>query len=271
MIVVCAVLAALGLILAVVGAARQLEAATWRRSLVTLRLRLPVGLTSADLAGWLAAVAALTHAPRGALLSTPPLVVEIIADKDGIDYRLLVPRPLQGAVLSSLGASLSGVRVEPLDRPNEVEPVNVAGVVMAAGLRLAGRHRQLAIERGDAASRALTAALQPLGSGERIVWQWTIAGAGTPPPIRSQQGSHGSDLPWWLEEQAPADADGIRAARLKQRQPLLQATARLSVVSGSRARTHALFGRTWGGVRLLNVPGSRLIRDYWPPRLAAWQ
>lgn len=271
MIVLCAVLVALGLVLGVVGAARQLEAATWRRDLVTLRLRLPVGLTSADLAGWLATVAALTHAPRGALLSTPPLVVEVIADKDGIDYRLLVPRQLQGAVLSSLGASLSGVRVEPLDSPNVAEPVSAAGVTMAAGLRLAGRHRQLAIERSDAASRALTAALQPLVRGERIVWQWTIAGAGTPPPIRSQQGNHGSDLPWWLEEQAPADADGIRAARLKQRQPLLQATARLSVVSGSRARTHALFGRTWGGVRLLNVPGSRLIRDYWPPELAAWQ
>jgi hypothetical protein len=261
----------------VLAAARQWEAAAWRGRLVAFRMRIPTGLSSEELARWLASVAALTHAPRGALLPSPPLVVEVTATTAGLDYQLLVPARLQDAVLSSIGAVLSGVRVEPLDHPPSPpvviakNPVARPGVYrMAAGLRLAGRHRQLAIERADASSRTLAAALQPLGRGERITWQWIITGAGTPPPI-SSKGIQATDLPWWLEEQAPADADGIRAARLKQRRPLLHATARLVVEAPSRARAHGLFGRAWGAVRLLNVPGSRLVRDYWPAWLVTWQ
>jgi hypothetical protein len=259
------------------SAARQWEAAVWRRRLVGFRLRIPTGLASEDLARWLASVAALTHAPRGALLPSPPLVVEISATMAGLDYQLLVPARLRDAVLSSIGAVLSGVRVEPVDQP----PAQLAAVAeaaagsstlcrMAAGLRLAGRNRQLAIERADASSRTLVAAMQPLGRGERITWQWIITSAGTPPPISSKN-TQATDLPWWLEEQAPADADGIHAARLKQRQPLLHATGRLVVESPSRARANSLFGRAWGAVRLLNVPGSRLVRDYWPAWLVARQ
>lgn len=254
--------------------ARQWEAAVWRSRLVAFRLRIPSGLASEDLARWLAAVAALTHAPRGTLLPSPPLVVEATATTAGLEYWLLVPRPLREAVLSSIGAVLSGVRIEPIAHPPVVAaPLPAApsgGCRMAAGLRLAGRHRQLAVERADTSSRTLAAALQPLRPGERVTWQWIITGAGTPPPI-STNDTRTTDLPWWLEEQAPANADGIRAARLKQRQPLLHATARLVVEAPTRARVNNLFGRAWGAVRLLNVPGSRLVRDYWPPRMVVWQ
>ncbi|WP_027861743.1 type IV secretion system DNA-binding domain-containing protein [Marmoricola sp. URHB0036] len=245
---------------------RQWEGAAWRRQLVGFRLRLPTGLTSEQIAGWLASIAALTHAPRGVLLPSPPVVIEVRGTAMGVEYQLLVPRPLRGAVLSSLAASLPAVRVE----PDEARGLTMAGVRLAAGLRLAGRHRQLAIERADLSSRTLAAALQPLRNGESIAWQWIISGSGTPPPVRTGD-STATGLPWWLEEQAPADADGLRAARLKQRQPLLNATARLVVEAPTRSRARSLFGRAWGGVRLTSVPGSRLVRDYWSATVTQWQ
>lgn len=258
-------------IASVLAALRQLEAAAWRHSLVGYRLRLPHELTAEAVTGWLASLAALTHAPRGALLPSPPVVIEVWADARGVEHHLLLPRGMRGAVLASLRAALPAVRLDALDSLHHADGRPDAPL-MAAGLRLAGRHRQLAIERAEASSRSLLAAMQPLRGQERICWQWTLTGAGTPEPIRTtSKGEGATTLPWWLEEQAPADADGIRAARLKQRQPLLHATGRLLVESGRRQRTGALFGQAWGGIRLLNVPGSRLVRDYWPARIAAWQ
>jgi Type IV secretion-system coupling protein DNA-binding domain len=249
---------------------RQWEARTWRRSLIGWRVRLPADLSIDDVTRWLAAIASLTHTPRGVLLPSPPVVVEVLADAKGIEHRLLAPKGMADAVLATLRGSLPAVRLEPLT-DNRVH-LPRSGYRTAAGLRLAGRHRQLAVERGEASSRGLVAALQPLHGQERICWQWIVTGAGTPSPVQQPQGAQAATaLPWWLEEQAPADADGLRAARLKQRQPLLTATARLVVTSGRRQRSNALFGQAWGGIRLMNVPGSRLLRDYWPAFLVERQ
>jgi hypothetical protein len=269
MTLLSAVLLGIATVALVVALARQWEAAIWRRSLVAYQLRLPAELTIEATATWLAAIAALTHAPRGTLLPSPPVVIEVRADKIGVKHCLLIPRSLADAVLASLRAALPAVRLEQLEANGHGHAEsNRRGHVFGAGLRLAGRHRQLAIERAEASSRALLAALQPLRRGERVTWQWIVTGAGTPPPVRANDSKIApTSLPWWLEEQAPADADGLRAARLKQRQPLLFATGRLVVEAGTRARVRSLFGQVWGGLRLLNVPGGRLVRDYWPAGL----
>lgn len=264
------ILAAVSLVVLVLAVARQWEAHSWRRSLIGWRVRLPADFGIDEVATWLASIASLTHAPRGALLPSPPVVVEILADSSGVEHRLLAPRGMAEAVLATLRGTLPAVRLEPL--PDIRLHLPITGYRTAAGLRLAGRHRQLAIERAEASSRGLVAAVQPLHGAERICWQWIITGAGTPSPVSQPKGGQAAtSLPWWLEEQAPADADGLRAARLKQRQPLLSATARLLTSSARQQRSHTLFRQAWGGIRLMNVPGSRLLRDYWPSYLAERQ
>lgn len=250
-------------VMLVISLARQWDAAVWRRSLVGYSLRLPTGLTVEAVTTWLGSVAALTHAPRIALLPMPPVVLEVVATADGVTYRLLVPEPAADAVLASFRAALPAVRLE---RVVEQPPDGGGRVFAAAGLRLAGRQRQLSVERTEVSSRALLAALQPLTASESVTWQWTLTGAGTPPPLTlpKQARSRATDLPWWLEEQAPVDSDGLRAARLKQRQPLLHVTGRLLVQADNRPVALRLFARCWGGVRLLNTPGARLVRGFLP-------
>jgi hypothetical protein len=252
---------------AVVVTARWLDARVWRRSLMDYRLRLPADLTMEHVTNWLSSLSAVTHAPRGALLPQPPIVMEVVADAAGVRHGLLVPRQLSGAVLASLRAALPGVRLEEV--PGLTTHGPVTGYSFAAELHLFGRRRQLAVERGEAASRALLAGLQPLRLGEVVCWQWIATGAGTPPPVRTATSGDNQavTLPWWLESEAPSDADELRAARLKQRQPLLNATGRLTVIAADRRRALTLFGQAWGNVRLLNVPGARLVRSWWPSRV----
>ena len=247
----------------VICAVRWVDARLWRRSLIGYRLRLPADIATEQVATWLASLSALTHAPRGALLPQPPLVLEVVARHTGVEHWLLVPRRMAGAVLASMRASLPGVRLEA--RQSAVDPPQ-AGFRYAVEVRLVGRRRQLAIERGEASSRALLAGLQPLQPNEVVRWQWILTGAGTPPPVRAADRSNdgAAALPWWLEASAPADADEVRAGRLKQRQPLLNASGRLTILASDRRRAMNVLGQAWGNVRLLNVPGARLVRSWWP-------
>jgi hypothetical protein len=232
MILILIVLGGAGAVGGVILGARWLAYRSWRGSLVRYVLTLPAEVTAEQAVAWVAALAAISHAPRGAVLPPPPLVIEVTATQQGVEHSLTLPSGIAGAVLASLRAALPGVRVR-----ESVLPVSPAtsGFVAAASVLLRGRRRQLAIERASAANLGQLAALQPLRRGESIRWQWIVTGTGTPEPIHSPVASQG-DLPWWLESQAPADADELRAARLKQRQPLLRVSGRLVVRAPSRAR-----------------------------------
>src|SRR5262245_58125690 len=87
-------------ILGVVLTARYLDALAWRRSLVAFTMRLPFGLSIDDIARWLTSVAAATHAPRLTLLPYPPVALEVVATRDGIQHLLLVPKQMQATILS---------------------------------------------------------------------------------------------------------------------------------------------------------------------------
>jgi hypothetical protein len=250
-------------ILAVVTGARALDAAHWRQSLVSYELWLPSDFDIEAVSNLVAAVAALTHAPRGALLPQPPVVLEALGTSRGVSYLLRLPAALEHAVLASLRAAVPGVRLKPT-----TNAYMLAGRHrVAAEVTLVGRVRQLAIERAELASRAMLAALQPVPSEADVRWQWIMTGAGTPPPISPKQAS--SDGPWWLDSAASADADELRAGRLKQRQPMLHVTGRLLVSAPTLAVARSLFARCWGGIRLLNVPGARLVRSWLPSALVA--
>jgi hypothetical protein len=247
----------------VVLATRYHDARLWRHSLTGYSLRLPSGLTIDDIARWLGAISVLTHVGRGVLLPPPPVLLEVVANSDGIAHRLFLPRQMEGAVLASLRAALPAIRLEPFaedvatSRPSR-------HIRAAAQLRLHGR-RQLSTDRSAATGQLLVASLQPLLGDEQVRWQWIMTGAPTPSPVATRRRSGAAaDLPWWLDSSAPADADELRSIRLKQREPLLNVTGRLLVEAGSYRRARTLFGRALAPVRLMNLPGAQLVRSLWP-------
>lgn len=83
-------------LLGIILGARLLEAAGWRRSLVAFRLALPSNLTAETVAEWLATVRAMVHAPRWALLPSPPIAIEVTGTADGIEHVVLVPAGFVG-------------------------------------------------------------------------------------------------------------------------------------------------------------------------------
>jgi hypothetical protein len=168
------VIASLALLIAGLAAlsavlfARAAEARAWRQSLLAFKLTLPQAMTTADVARWLVIINAATHAPRWALLPAPPVALEVVATTRGIEHFLLVPEGMRSVVLSGLGASLPGIRLNAATdyfghRPH---------FVMAAEAALSNHRRPLHAEEAATASLALLASLQPLHASEEVRVQW---------------------------------------------------------------------------------------------------
>lgn len=260
-VVVLLVVGGLVVVGLVVGA-RWWSTQDWRASLTAYRLGLPRDVAAEDVQAWLASIVSGTHAPR--LLTPPPLVLEVTATVDGIRHVLLVPSQTRGAVLSALRAALPAVRVEELPDYLARRP----RLQMAAEGRLTNLMRPLAHERAERSAAALLAAMQPLHPGETVVLQWMFVGAVTPAPATAKRPA-ATLLELLGGEDAAAEAEAARAARLKQAQPLLQACVRLGVAAESRARLYAVFGWVWGTLRGLNAPGAQVVRRHLPERLVA--
>lgn len=247
----------------VVIAARAFDAVVWRQSLTSYRLTLPSGLSVDDVAAWLGRIAASTHATRFGLLPVPPVMVTVVATRFGIRHELAVPASLASAVLAGLRAALPGVRIDELpgDQAAPVRPL------VAAEARLRGGLRPLAVERAEATSAHLLASLLPLAPGESIRLTWIVTGAGTPAPVRSDLPVSGRTLDL-LGSNYAVDSDELRAARLKQRAPLLhvvlRVVLRVGVVADGRPAAYRLFGRVWGALRGMNAPGAMVVRRLVP-------
>jgi hypothetical protein len=113
------------------------------------------------------------------------------------------------------------------------------------------------------------ATLHPVGSSSEVRLQFIFTSGGTPAPVAKDQQADDGSLPWWLERDAPADADALRAARIKQREPLLAAGLRVGVVSTSPGEAYELFGRVWSALHGTNSPGVRLVRRWLPSGIVA--
>jgi hypothetical protein len=254
-------LAGMTIMSAVLGM-RALDAWQWSRSLVALKLRLPATLTADDVSHFLEVVAATTHPPKWSLLPYPPIAFEIVATHQHITHYVLAPRALQSKLLSIIRATFPGVRVE--EAPDYV--AQKPALRMSAELKMTSTTRPLGDGRTETASAALLASMQPLNVGEEIHYQVIMTSAGTPAPIHSA--STKSQDAWWasylVEGVHPGDADAVRAARLKQRGPLLQTVVRLGVVAPSKSRAFNLFSRSWGALHTMNAPGVRLVRRWLP-------
>ena len=257
---------AIGCLLLLIGVVvRGWQSWRWHRCLVGLSLRLPHGLSIEDVAAWLGTVHSHTTAGRWRLASATPIVWEVSATRHGLRHLLWVLKRMRTGVLAGLQASFPGIRAE--DTPDD--RVAKPRLQIAAELRLSTLRRPLAIERATATTTAFLASLQPLYGAEEIRVQWVLSGAATPPLIRTPRRTREGGLPWWLDSQAPPDADDIRAHRAKYTHLLLHACARIGVAAATRARARALLGRVWGPLRMLNAPGVKVGRRWWiPSRLA---
>jgi hypothetical protein len=253
-------------VLFVILGARALNARAWRRSLVAFRLSLPANLSPDDVARWFATISATTNPPRWALLPMSPVCLQIVADARAIRHYLLVSEGAQDRVLSGLRATLPGVRLT-------AEPDFAAKrprYRLAAEATLTSRLRPLTFDRAEAASAALLAALQPVLGDSEIHVQLIVTGAGTPQPVSSRTKQDGSPvMPWWLESSAPTDADAVRAERNKLKEPILEASLRVAIVSHHRAEAYKLLSRVWPTLHATNNPGVRVVRRWLPSRTVA--
>jgi hypothetical protein len=241
---------------------RYVEGREWRASLVAYRLSVPPGLKGDQAAAWLASVAAATHAPRIPLVQPPPVALEIVGTREGIRHVLYVPSKMNSAVLSGLRAALPGVRLE--EAPGEL--VDRTSWQVAVEGRLTGIARPLALDRAEQAAAGVMAALQPLYVGEEVRVQWIFCGARTPRPVRAATKGKNeiNSLLDLLDADKLLDSEALRAARLKQREPLLHAVVRVGVRASDRARWFTVFGQVWGSLRALNAPGAVMVRRWLP-------
>ena len=241
MLVVVAMLVAGAIAMSAVLIVRWIEAWLWRRQLVAYRLELPRRLTHDQVSGWLTALGAATR--------HIPAIIEVVATDRAISHFLAMPRFHAQLLLSQARNMLPGLRAEPV--PDYLADESV---IRAAGeLRLTSTSHPLGQERAANASGALLSALQPLGRGQMIRVSWVLAGTTTPHPAG-------------LTKLAP---DLARFRRLKQRSPLIRACGRIAVSGASPRISRALLYRVYSVMRVLDGPGSALVRRTLPWRVVA--
>jgi hypothetical protein len=242
MLLSLAALVAAGLSIAgIILAVRWVEAWIWRQQLVAFRLELPRRLTHDQVSSWLAALGAATR--------HIPVVIEIVATDRGIVHYLAMPRFHARLLLSQARNMLPGIRTE--EAPDYLAD---AATIRAAGeLRLTSTSHPLSEDRARTASGALLSALQPLAPGQSIRISWVLAGTTTPHPAG-------------LTKLAP---DLARFRRLKQRTPLLRAVGRVAVSATPPRIARALLYRVYSVMRVLDGPGSALVRRILPWRVVA--
>lgn len=258
-------LAAGSLIPALILLARAAEARHWQTSLVAFQLHPPATLSADDVSAWLTHIAAVTHPPRFALLPLPPVCVEVVSNINGVQFYILVAKQAEAQLLSGIRATMPGCRISEATEYLMQRPA----FQVAAELTMTSHTRQLAVDRIEAASSALLAALQPVTGGSEIRLQWIFTSAGTPAPVPTVQGKGNADLSWLFENTPPQDAEAVQSARAKQRDALLFGVARAGVSAATTTQAYALFGRLWNNWHSLNAPGVCLRRRFLPSTVVA--
>jgi hypothetical protein len=216
-------------------------------------------------AGWLTTVQTALPTPR--LLRVGPVVWEVWASASGIEHVLIVPSRVRQLALSSMFASLPGVRVDEL-------PADALGgrsrFTVAVEARLADRRRPLNAQQAEVASRAVLTGLQPLLSGERVCVQVVLAGAGVPapvvPPVRPSVAGMNALQRMRVLRQYRRAVELAHAMEVKHRHLAFHGSLRVGVVTQhGRRRARGLLGRSVAAVKTMNAPGACVVRRWWLP------
>ncbi len=250
-------------VIAVVLILRERSRQEWRLSLVAYALRLPRGLSAADVAAFLTGCTGLRAREWQRAISTRAFVLELVATSEGIIHHLLVPGPLADIVLSALRAAIPGAVVGRDDSYQGQE------VEVAAEIGQTDWQRPLATGQAERIAAALLASVQPLASNERIVLQWVLEPAApvTEPVVAQGQARHrSSTLARMVDELVstqPVDTATAKAIRAKQASPLFIAAGRIGAAAGTASRSEALVSRVVAAFHTANAPSAHLYRSSW--------
>ena len=218
-------------ILGVILGWRELDARSWRRSLVAMTVRFPRGLTAGQVSAWLATLGSMRVV----------VGIEVVATGDAMSHYLLVPKARQADLVAGTRAVLPGVRLEEATDYLERRSADWQAVTE---LRITHLSHQLAAERAEATAAALLGSLGQLGSGEAARVQWLIVGTKTPR-------ARAADDP--ARELA-------RAEKVKHAQPMLQAVGRVGVQASYVSRSYGILNRICGTLRVMDAPGVAMVR-----------
>ncbi|MGI5204073.1 type IV secretory system conjugative DNA transfer family protein [Spirillospora sp. CA-108201] len=225
--------------LGIVGAARWIHGRIWARSLVAFRVRLPADVGIDAVARTLAVVAGSTR--------RRPIVFETVGTHRGISHFLLVGEPMAPGVVTTVTATLPGVRLEEAEGYLSTRPQ----VRLARELGVARTWRPLATDRAAHAAAGVLTALYPLNPGELVRVQWTLRARGYVRPV--------GDLP----------PEMVRDFQLKQSAPLVDACGRVAVTAPHRKRAGLLMWRVLSGLKALDAPGAAFSTRLTPTRVVA--
>jgi len=235
------------------GATRNLQADP-----VIYELGFPGSLSTDDVARFLGALTALLPPWWRRLVAQPVVGFEVEATADGIQHRLVIPRPVQGYMDSALQAHVPGVRYE-LAEPEAWQPT------YATEYRVTTGARPLRAE-AEAVATGLLTAMQSLSSGEKVLLQWLMtAAAPARPPRMAKPGQDG----WINDAQLLQTSEAVTAMRNKQRSPLLLAVGRIGALSNSEKRAVQLVSRVEGPLHATRAPGVHLARRNLPATMVA--
>jgi RecA/RadA recombinase len=230
---------------AVVGL-RSHDAARWSTELEAYRLRISGELAISDIEQFLAGLSGIRASGWRRLVETRAVAAEISATEMGIVHRLFLDRPQRDVVLAHLQGALPNVAAIP-EKEYKVTTPSLAGELVTSS-----NDHQIKIDTAAGTSRAILAALQPLGADESMVIQMIIT------PL----GSHAPKEPWswWPAATRPTKEPVSKSVREKYSRPLFSVTLRLGVSSPSKARDRQLLGRLAGAFHATNSPEATLRR-----------
>ncbi|MBV9011205.1 MAG: type IV secretion system DNA-binding domain-containing protein [Pseudonocardiales bacterium] len=262
------ILLAIMIYLAVASLVRIEEEHRWRTSLTAFRLQLPADVDTEQAGRWIGTLAGMASSPWWPLsiprwwpvgMARWPVTVELVATSGGVQRVLIIPDRMVGQVLASLAAVMPGVRAEEL---SNYCASRRSGWRLATELRLTGRRQLLDTRRAPDTARQVLAALQPLNSGEQIRVQWIIAA--TRPSWRARHNDQRRD-----KDHPPT----ALILRWRTAHPMLSATCRICIDTGTRVRARHLLGRVFAALRGMNTVGGYLARrrgrpGWWTARRA---
>lgn len=182
------------------------------------------------------------------------VILEVLADENGITHRLHAPAGTLELLRSQLRGVLPGVRFDPLP-DGDVD----GNWTDARRLRWSGFHPVLQTDQAVETTAALLGAFSGLYSGEGLRLCWLLSPTRRPGlPRRDSQAERQrpAGLGWLIERQPSPEQ--LRALRQKYAAPILHGRAVVMAKSQSRRRSAHLIGRIVAVLRSRHSSWGRL-------------